>query len=280
MKRTADKAKKAIWILAAMLTMTTVSAALQTSIPATPNPKAPEFAKATVRWVLISVPDRKLALLENGKVVRIYRVAVGKTSTPSPVGAFKIVNRVTNPVYYHKGQVIAAGKNNPVGSRWMALSAKGYGIHGTNHPHSIGKAASTGCIRMGKRDLEELFELVNLGDAVEIRAERDNQIAEVFAASGETETVAQVQTETANGGGQEVFVETRLASSEVQLKEASYGNHAADLSRHRWADLLARRRSSDRRTHFRTNRPRGLCPPCGSSKTRAQELKGAPPCCS
>ncbi len=139
-------------VLAAMLAMTTASAALQTSvparIPATPSPKAPEFAKTmlaktTVRWVLVSIPDRKLALFANGKVVRIYRIAVGKTSTPSPVGEFKIVNRVSNPTYYHKGQVIAAGKGNPVGTRWMGLSAKGYGIHGTNQPNSIGKAAST-----------------------------------------------------------------------------------------------------------------------------------------
>ena len=202
MKRTANEAKKAIWIVAAVLAMTTVSAALQTSIPATPSPKAPEFAEATVRWVLVSVPDRKLALFENGQVVRIYRVAIGKASTPSPVGAFKIVNRVTNPVYYHKGQVIAAGKSNPVGSRWMGLSAKGYGIHGTNQPTSIGKAASTGCIRMGKQDLQELFELVNVGDAVEVRTERDDQMAAIFGTSSETDAVAQVQTEAANVGGQ------------------------------------------------------------------------------
>ena len=140
-KATLDK--KASWVLVAVLGMTTISAALQTSVPVTPSPKAPESAKAAVRWVLVSIPDRKLALFQDGKVVRIYRVAVGKTSTPSPVGEFKIVNRVTNPTYYHKGQVIAAGKGNPAGSRWMGLSAKGYGIHGTNQPNSIGKAAST-----------------------------------------------------------------------------------------------------------------------------------------
>ena len=155
-----------------------------------------------MRWVLVSIPDRKLALLENGKVVRIYRVAVGKSSTPSPAGAFQIVNRLTNPTYYHKGQVIAAGANNPVGSRWIGLTAKGYGIHGTNQPNSIGKAASTGCIRMSKRDLEELFELVNVGDRVEIRAERDEQLAAVFAASTEAEELAQVHTEAENSGGQ------------------------------------------------------------------------------
>ncbi|MBZ5656564.1 MAG: L,D-transpeptidase [Acidobacteriia bacterium] len=113
----ASRQRKAILVLGAVLSMTTISAALQSSISTTPRPKAPEFAKATVRWVLVSIPDRKLALFENGKIVRIYRVAVGKTSTPSPVGEFKIVNRVTNPTYYHKGQVVAAGKDNPVGSR-------------------------------------------------------------------------------------------------------------------------------------------------------------------
>jgi lipoprotein-anchoring transpeptidase ErfK/SrfK len=202
----ANRQKKALWNLAAVLLMTTVSAALQASIPTTPGPKAPQFAKATVRWVLVSIPDRKLALFENGHVVRIYRVAIGKSSTPSPAGEFKIVNRVTNPTYYHKGQVIAAGKGNPVGSRWMGLSAKGYGIHGTNQPNSIGKAASTGCIRMGKKDLEELFALVDAGDAVQIRAERDEQIAAVFGtgtgADAESETVAQVESESSAGGGQ------------------------------------------------------------------------------
>jgi lipoprotein-anchoring transpeptidase ErfK/SrfK len=200
MRQTAGKAASAIWILSTAMAMTTASTALQVSVPATP--KAPEFAKTTVRWVLVSLPDRKLALLDNGKVVRTYRVAIGKASTPSPVGTFKIVNRVTNPVYYHKGQVISAGKGSPVGSRWMGLSAKGYGIHGTNQPNSIGKAASTGCIRMSKRDLEELFELVNVGDAVEIHGKRNEQIAMVFKTSVETETVAQVQIEAASGGGQ------------------------------------------------------------------------------
>ena len=189
----ANRQKKTTWVpdavlgavLAAVLAMTTVSAALQTPVSAPPRVQAPEFTKAalaktTVHWVLVSIPDRKLALFENGRVVRLYRVAVGKTSTPSPAGEFKIVNRVTNPTYYHKGQVIGAGKGNPVGTRWMGLSAKGYGIHGTNQPNSIGKAASTGCIRMGKQDLEELFAIVDVGDTVQIRAERDEQIAAVF----------------------------------------------------------------------------------------------------
>lgn len=207
MKLANGKAKQqaeAAWVLAAVLAMTSLSAALQTPVPVTPSPKAPEFAKATVRWVLVSILDRKLALLENGKIIRVYRVAVGKTSTPSPAGDFKIVNRVANPTYYHKGHIVPAGPSNPVGARWMGLSAPGYGIHGTNQPHSIGQAASTGCIRMGKHDVEELFTLVNVGDTVTIRAERDEQIATVFGtvAGAEAETVAQVETESGSGGGQ------------------------------------------------------------------------------
>jgi lipoprotein-anchoring transpeptidase ErfK/SrfK len=198
--------KTATWVLAAVLAMTTVGSALPASAPAQPGADAPDLATATAPWVLVSIPDRKLALFENGRVVRIYRVAVGKISTPSPVGEFKIVNRVTNPTYYHKGQIIAAGKGNPVGTRWMGLSAKGYGIHGTNQPASIGKAVSTGCIRMGRKDLEEIFTIVDVGDTVQIRAERDDQIAAVFGsgtdAPTDAATMAQVESEKDAHNGQ------------------------------------------------------------------------------
>ena len=207
MKKGAESAKRqwrAVWVLTAALVMTGMSSALQTTqtTPGTRlvNEKAPAYVKATVRWIVVSLPDRKLALLENGTVLRVYRVAIGKTSTPSPVGQFKIVNRVANPTYYHKGLVVPAGENNPVGSRWMGLSAMGYGIHGTNQPTSIGKAASTGCIRMGKHDIEELFSLVQIGDDVEIRAERDEQIAAIFGGDT-TVMIAQAQTELGAGGG-------------------------------------------------------------------------------
>ena len=191
------------WILASVLAMTSLSAGLQaTQDAARPlAEKAPTYAKATVRWIVVSLPDRKLALLENGAVLKVYRVAIGKASTPSPVGQFKIVNRVSSPTYYHKGLVVPAGENNPVGSRWMGLSATGYGIHGTNQPSSVGKAASTGCIRMGKRDVEELFSLVEVGDEVDIRADRDEQIAAIFSGNGATETIAQIETEPVGGGG-------------------------------------------------------------------------------
>ena len=106
-------------------------------------------------------------------MLKVYSVAVGAAVSPSPSGTLKIVNKVIGPTYYHQGKVIPPGKSNPLGDRWMGLSQKGYGIHGTNVPSSIGKAASHGCIRMGKHDVEELFNLARVGDAVEIHGERD-----------------------------------------------------------------------------------------------------------
>jgi lipoprotein-anchoring transpeptidase ErfK/SrfK len=138
------------------------------------------------RQIVVSIPDRKLALIETGQVTKIYSVAVGKDTTPSPAGSFTIVNRVTAPTYYHKGQVVPQGPENPIGTRWIGLNQKGYGIHGTNAPRSIGKAASHGCIRMAKKDLEELFEVVRPGDVVSIRGDRDQQTAQLF---GTTEPV-------------------------------------------------------------------------------------------
>ncbi|MEO8128413.1 MAG: L,D-transpeptidase [Bryobacteraceae bacterium] len=120
------------------------------------------------RRLVISIPDRKIALIEDGRVVRIYPVAVGKPSTPSPAGSFQIVNRIPRPTWYGPGQVVAPGPANPLGTRWIGLSRPGYGIHGTNIQSSVGKAVSHGCIRMKKADIEELFQLVAIGDRVEL----------------------------------------------------------------------------------------------------------------
>jgi lipoprotein-anchoring transpeptidase ErfK/SrfK len=130
--------------------------------------------------IVVSLEDHKLALVEDGQVKKIYSVAVGKPSSPSPVGTFTIARRVVNPTYSHDGRVVSPGPHNPVGSRWMGLSIRGYGIHGTNEPNSIGKAASHGCIRMAKADLEELYPQVAVGDTVELIGQRDEETAEIF----------------------------------------------------------------------------------------------------
>jgi lipoprotein-anchoring transpeptidase ErfK/SrfK len=155
------------------------------------------------RQVIVSIPDRKLAVLENGEILRVFAVAVGANVSPSPTGEFQITNRVSHPSYYHPGQVIPAGKDNPLGPRWIGLNRKGYGIHGTNVPSSIGKAASHGCIRLRNRDIEQLFEMVRPGDSVEIHAERDDETAELFGGEPiDGTTLAQSGPAVTAGGGQ------------------------------------------------------------------------------
>ena len=134
----------------------------------------------TQRVVLVSIPDRRLAVLEDGNVLAYFSVAVGAEASPSPTGEFEIVNRVSNPAYYHDGVVMEASEQSPVGTRWIGLNLKGYGIHGTNAPKSIGRAASHGCIRLRNRDVERLYAMLRVGDVVSIRGEPDEEIAEVF----------------------------------------------------------------------------------------------------
>jgi lipoprotein-anchoring transpeptidase ErfK/SrfK len=139
------------------------------------------------RIVLISIADRKLVVLEKEQIIASFPVAVGAATTPSPTGEFQIINRLTSPTYYHPGTVISGGKHNPLGSRWIGLSKKGYGIHGTNVPKSVGHAASHGCIRLRNRDVEQLFSMVRVGDRVEIHAERDGQLTRWFGPDNQNE---------------------------------------------------------------------------------------------
>ena len=167
-------------VVAAVAAFIAVQAVAQTMAPATPK-----------RLIVVSLEDRKLALLEDGQVKKIYPVAVGKPSSPSPVGTFTIERRVANPTYQHNGKIVPPGPRNPVGTRWMGLSKHGYGIHGTNEPNSIGKSASHGCIRMAKTDLEELYPLVAEGDTVELIGQRNEETAKLFGNGDNTAAAAQ-----------------------------------------------------------------------------------------
>jgi len=137
-------------------------------------------AAQSARKIIVSIPDRKLAVLEYGKVIRIFPTAVGAPKSPSPSGSFKIVQRLAEPTWYSKGKIVAPGKACPIGTRWLGLSVKGYGIHGTNNPSSIGHNASHGCIRLRNRDVEELFGMVSVGDDVELVGERTTETQAIF----------------------------------------------------------------------------------------------------
>ena len=140
---------------------------------------AQDRATSPSRRIVVSIPDRKLAVIEDSKI-RIFDIAVGAPKSPSPTGSFHIINSMTDPTWYTKGKIVAPGKNNPLGTRWLGLSQKGYGIHGTNRPDSIGHNASHGCIRMRNHEVEELFKMVAVGDPVELVGERNDETIRLF----------------------------------------------------------------------------------------------------
>jgi hypothetical protein len=154
----------------------------------TPSPLQP--AAQPFRRIVVSIPDRKLALLEGDRVIKIYNVAVGAPVSPSPSGEFQVVQRLANPTYYHPGVVIGPGVNNPLGPRWIGLDIQGFGIHGTNHPDSVGKNASHGCIRLRNSDVEDLFARVRVGDRVSLIAERTDEVARIFGSAPSPSTEA------------------------------------------------------------------------------------------
>ncbi len=105
--------------------------------------------------IVVNIGAKSLTVYREGLAVAEYPIATGKEETPTPIGVFEVINKQLDP-------------GGPYGTRWLGLSIRGYGIHGTNDPSSIGTAASNGCIRMFNEDVEALFDITNPGTAVRI----------------------------------------------------------------------------------------------------------------
>jgi lipoprotein-anchoring transpeptidase ErfK/SrfK len=125
--------------------------------------------------IVIRRGANELRYYQGAKLVRKFGVATGQAIYPTPTGTFSIVDMQLNPWWrppdsdWAKGlKPIPPGPGNPLGTRWMGLSAPGVGIHGTPDDASIGYSASHGCIRMHIPDAEWLFHHVKLGTPVVI----------------------------------------------------------------------------------------------------------------
>lgn len=103
-------------------------------------------------------------LYENGNLVKTYRNATGKPSTPTPTGKFSVVNKIVNP-YYSAKNIKGGASNNPLGVRWLGIGGK-YGLHGTCYPNSIGRNASNGCVRHKNNDIIDLYNRTPLNTKV------------------------------------------------------------------------------------------------------------------
>ena len=110
--------------------------------------------------IVIDKSQNRLILKSNDEVIKVYTVSTGINNS-TPVGTFKIVNKLVNPSWYKAGAVVPAeSPDNILGSRWMGFDLKGYGIHGTVDPGSLGQQVTQGCVRMSNSDVEELFSIV------------------------------------------------------------------------------------------------------------------------
>ncbi|MDR3561718.1 MAG: L,D-transpeptidase family protein [Negativicutes bacterium] len=123
--------------------------------------------------IVINLPSRTLDLFSGNELIKTYPVAIGKPSTPTPLGSFAIFEKEVDPWWYppRTGEAVPSGPDNPLGYRWMGFAPL-YGMHGTNAPWAIGQAVSNGCVRMHEEDAEELFEVVPYGTPVQITYER------------------------------------------------------------------------------------------------------------
>jgi lipoprotein-anchoring transpeptidase ErfK/SrfK len=118
-------------------------------------------------------------LAKDGALLAAYPASIGSEEKPAPSGTLKVVRVARNPTYTYDPEFkfhgvkakekvhIAAGPNNPVGSVWIALDQKSYGIHGTAEPSKVGKTDSHGCVRMTNWDALALAKIVRKGMPVE-----------------------------------------------------------------------------------------------------------------
>jgi lipoprotein-anchoring transpeptidase ErfK/SrfK len=118
--------------------------------------------------IIIDKSQNLLFLKVADEIVKTYVVATGKNNS-TPVGSFKIVNKLPNPTWFKTGAVIPSDSSeNILGSRWMGFDLKGYGIHGTTEPQNLGRQVTMGCVRMKNEEVEELYDIVPIGTEVTI----------------------------------------------------------------------------------------------------------------
>lgn len=119
----------------------------------------------------INVPARTLSLYDSGKLIKKYPVCVGKASTQTPLGEYKVIYKAEDPYWLHEGKLVPPGPENPLGIRWIGIRSD-IGVHGNASPESIGTVASGGCIRMYNKDVEELYSVTPIKTPLTIKYDR------------------------------------------------------------------------------------------------------------
>ncbi|HWM56058.1 MAG TPA: L,D-transpeptidase/peptidoglycan binding protein [Solirubrobacterales bacterium] len=151
------------------------------TIAARTNPVKPEVTGEEVAdeyptYLTLDRSSYTLRFWKNLKLAKTYTVAVGQVGLETPEGIYAIQDKQENPTWNVPesdwagslaGQSIPPGPSNPLKARWMGIY-EGAGIHGTEETSSLGTAASHGCVRMAVPDVEELYDLVEVGTPIYI----------------------------------------------------------------------------------------------------------------
>lgn len=157
------------------MVQTSSDTAVSTTAPAeTVNHTTNQPVQSTEKRLGINLASRMLTVYEGNAKIAMYPVGVGKVATPSPTGFYKIQNKEENPMWIDPGDTdnrIESGPGNPLGYRWLGFNGT-YGIHGTNHPESVGYYVSNGCIRMHEEDVEQVYSKVAIGTPVTVYYDR------------------------------------------------------------------------------------------------------------
>lgn len=126
----------------------------------------------TVPFNILVNKSQNLLFLKSGEeVIKVYHVSTGRNNI-TPVGKFKIANKIEKPVWFKNGgaPIPSESPQNELGSRWMGFDTDPhYGIHGTLHPEAIGQQVTDGCVRLKNEEVEELFDIVPIGTEVDIQ---------------------------------------------------------------------------------------------------------------
>jgi lipoprotein-anchoring transpeptidase ErfK/SrfK len=155
------------------VTTTTIPATTPTTpakpaVAATSQPPATELITLTLK-----LKQRKVFVYKDGKAVANYPVAIGKKGWETPTGEWYVMEKIENPGWtsFKNGSVVSPGAKSPLGERWIGFWTDGkdmIGFHGTPDVKSVGKAVSSGCVRMYDKDVKAIFPLVKVGTTVKV----------------------------------------------------------------------------------------------------------------
>jgi peptidoglycan hydrolase-like protein with peptidoglycan-binding domain len=135
----------------------------------------PELLQLSAERIVVHLSRFRVELIREGKKIFSAPIAIGMPAHPTPTGAYEIIVKIKNPTWVPPNspwaaglEAIPPGVNNPLGTRWIGTSAPNIGFHATPADYSVGHAASHGCMRMHRADVERLYDLVQVGTPVDI----------------------------------------------------------------------------------------------------------------